>query len=119
GNVTLKFKLVTKLGGDVTKRQLAFGIPPALSSKLSLVIDENDAEVEFPSAIAFERKAEQKETRVEAIMGSGDRVEMYWTPRVKRINEMSASIFAQNHSLITIGGGVLNVRATLDYQIAQ
>ena len=46
GNATLKVKLVTKLGGDVTKRQLAFAIPPALSSKLSLAIDENDADVE-------------------------------------------------------------------------
>ena len=30
GSVALQLKLIAKLGGDVTRRQLAFGIPPAL-----------------------------------------------------------------------------------------
>ena len=54
-NVDLHFKLVAKLGGEVSRRQLAFGIPPALSSRVSVVIDEAEADVEFPSAVTFER----------------------------------------------------------------
>ncbi len=119
GSATVQLKLVVKLGGDVTKRQLAFAIPPALSSKLVMTIDEGDADVEFPTAIAFKRAPDKTETRVEAILGSGDRVEMFWTPRVKRVAEMAASIFAQNTVLVTFGGGVVNTRATLDYQITQ
>ena len=52
-------------------------------------------------------------------MGAAGRVEMHWTPRVKRIAEMAASIFVHNISLVTIGGGVMNIRSALDYQIAQ
>ncbi|HYV28119.1 MAG TPA: hypothetical protein VFA77_11335, partial [Candidatus Eisenbacteria bacterium] len=60
-----------------------------------------------------------KETRVEAILGAGDRVEMFWTPRTKRVTEMAASVFAQSTSLVTVGGGAVNTRTIVDYQIAQ
>jgi len=119
GSATLKLKFAVKLGGDVSKRRLAFAVPPALSSQLNVTIDEAEADVEFPTAIAFKRAPAQKETQVEAVLGAGDRVEMFWTPRVKRIGEMAASIFVQNTSLVTVGGGVVNTRATLDYQITQ
>src|SRR6185436_7883337 len=65
------------------------------------------------------RTTDKKETRVEAILGAGDRVELLWTPRLKRITEMAASIFAQNTTLVTVGGGAVNTRAVLDYQITQ
>jgi hypothetical protein len=52
-SVTLKF--VVKLGGDGSRRRLSFGIPLALASRLSAAIDEPDAEVEFPAAIALQR----------------------------------------------------------------
>src|SRR5262249_45660292 len=119
GSALVHLKLVAKLGGDVCKRQLAFAIPPALSSQLTMSIDEAEADVEFPTAIAFKRAPEGKQTRVEAILGSGDHVEMFWTPRVKRVAEMAASIFVENTALVTVAGGVVNTGAVLDYQIAQ
>ncbi|MEW6307063.1 MAG: hypothetical protein AB1705_26670, partial [Verrucomicrobiota bacterium] len=84
GDVTLQFKLLTRLGGDVTRRTLAFGIPPALASQMTLTIDEADAAVEFPSAVAFKRSTVEQQTRVEAVIGAGGEVQLYWTPRVKR-----------------------------------
>ncbi len=119
GTVTLRLKLVAKLGGDSTKRALEFAIPPALASKLSVSIDEPEAEVEFPTAIAFQRSTNQNETRVEAILGAGDRVEMSWMPRMKRIGEMAASIFAQSTTLVTVAGGAVNTRSVINYQVSQ
>jgi len=119
GNATVKVKLVVKLSGEVTRRQLAFTIPPALSSKLSIQIAEAQADVEFPTAVAFQRAPDNQETRVDAILGSGDRVEMFWTPRVKRVTDMAASIFVQNTSLVSFGSGAVNTRSTLDYQVTQ
>jgi hypothetical protein len=46
-------------------------------------------------------------------------VDLAWTPRLKRIAEMDATIFAQTATLVTVGGGVVNSRAFVDYQIAQ
>ena len=119
GSVTLQLKLIAKLGGDVTRRQLAFGIPPALSSRVSVVIDEAEADVEFPTAVSFERTSANQQTRVEAVIGPAERLELNWTPRVKRAAEIVATVFVQNTALVTIGGGVMNTRATLDYQISQ
>ena len=119
GAVTLQIKLLVKVAGDVTKRRLIFGIPPALSSQVSLALDESGADVDFPTAISFQRSLDQGKTRVDAVVGSGDHIELLWTPRVKSAAEMAATVFCRNAALVTFGGGVMNVHATLDYQITQ
>jgi len=119
GNTTLQLRLLVKLAGDVTKQHLAFAIPPALSSQVALLLDQPEADVDFPTAISFKRRPEQDKTRVEAVIGSGGRVELRWTPRVKRADEVAATVFCQSTALVTFGGGVMNVRDTLDYQVTQ
>jgi prepilin-type processing-associated H-X9-DG protein len=119
GDVTLQIELLVKIAGDVTKRRLAFAIPPALSIQVALTLAEAEADVDFPAAISFQRILEQDKTRVEAVMGSADHVELLWTPRVKRAAEVPATVFCQDAVLVTLGGGVENLHATLDYQITQ
>ncbi|HTX20485.1 MAG TPA: hypothetical protein VMD27_01300 [Candidatus Aquilonibacter sp.] len=119
GDATLEIKMLVKIAGDVTKRQLVFAIPPALSSQIAFTLDEAQADVDFPTAISFKRILDNDTTRVEAVIGAASQVELLWTPRVKRADEVAATIFCQNNSLVTFGGGVMNVRATLDYQITQ
>ena len=119
GETVLQLKLLVKLGGDITKRQLAFGIPAALTSQLLLTIDQPDADVEFPAAISYKRATTGQQTHLEAMIGSGGRVELLWTPRVKRAAEIAANVICHNATLISVGGGVLNTRSTLDYQITQ
>ena len=119
GDAVVQIKMLVKPGGDVTKRRLTFGIPPALTSRVALVLDQPEADVDFPAAISFRRVLDQDRTRVEAVLGSADRVELLWTPRVKRAAEVAATVFCQNAALVTIADGVVNVRAMLDYQVTQ
>ncbi|MBN2507222.1 MAG: hypothetical protein JXQ71_11055 [Verrucomicrobia bacterium] len=118
-NATVKARFLVRLAGDVTRRQLMFAIPPALASRLDLTIDEEDADVDFPAAVTFRRSVVGKTTRVEAVLGAGGRVELGWTPRMKRATDVAASVFVQNTSLVSVGGGVVNTRTRLDYQLAQ
>ncbi len=119
GPATLQMKLLGKLGGDVTKRSLAFTIPPALSSQVNMTIDEAEADVEFPTAVSFRRTAGNGQTSVSAILGAADRFDLTWTPRVKRAAEIAATVFCQNTALATFSGGVTKLRTTLDYQVTQ
>jgi type II secretory pathway pseudopilin PulG len=116
---TLEIKMLVKIAGDVTKRRLAFGIPPALSSQIVFALGESEADVDFPTAISFKRILEKDKTRVEAVMGSADHIELLWTPRVKRAEEVAATVFCQNAALVTFGSGVVNIHAAMDYQITQ
>ena len=84
-----------------------------------MTVDEPEAAVEFPAAVAYHSVAAQQQTRVEAVMGAGDRVELYWAPRVKRAAEIAATVFCQNATLVSFGGGVMTTRSLLDYQITQ
>ena len=119
GSSILQIKMLVKISGDVTKRRLAFAIPPALTTQLVLALNQPEADVDFPSAISFKRSLNKDTTGVDAVLGSADRVELLWTPRVKRAEEVAATIFCRNAALATFGGGVMNLRATLDYQITQ
>ena len=119
GEATLQLKLLVRLGGDVTKRQLAFAIPAALTSRLALTIDQPDADVEFPGAISFKRATQAQSTRLDALIGAGERVSLAWTPRVKRAAEVAATVMCQNAALVSFGGGVMSVRSVLDYQVTQ
>jgi type II secretory pathway pseudopilin PulG len=119
GSATVQFRLLVKIGGNVTKRHLTFAVPPALSSQVALTLDQPEADVDFPTAISFKRAMDGDKTCVEAVMGSAEKIELLWTPRVKRAAEVAATVFCQNAALVTFGGGVMNVRATLDYQVTQ
>jgi prepilin-type processing-associated H-X9-DG protein len=117
--VTLEITMLVKIKGDVTKRELAFGIPPALSSQASFVLDQPDADVDLPSAVSFKRILQSNKTCVDAVMGSAANVDLVWTPRTKQAAEVATTVFCQNAGLVTFGGGVVNVRSTMDYQITQ
>lgn len=119
GETVLEMKLLVKLGGDVTKRWFTLCIPPALSSRMSLVIDQPDADVDFQNAVSFQRATSGQQTRVDGVIGSADWVTVQWTPRVKRAAEVATTVFCQNSAVVTFGGGVINTRAALDYQITQ
>jgi type II secretory pathway pseudopilin PulG len=119
GDPVLQIKMLVKISGDVTKRKLAFAIPPALTSQISLVLNQPEADVDFPGAISFKRSLNQDTTEVAAVIGSADSIELLWTPRVKRAEEVAATVFCRNAALVSFGGGVMNLHATLDYQITQ
>src|SRR4029079_13760544 len=86
---------------------------------VALTLDQAEADVDFPGAISFKRTLSNDKTRVDAVIGSGDRVELLWTPRVKRAAEVAATIFCQNTSLVAFGSGMANVRAVMDFQVTQ
>jgi prepilin-type processing-associated H-X9-DG protein len=119
GRSILHIKFLVKLTGDVAKRQIVFGIPSALTSRVTVTLDDSEAVVEAPMAVSFKSTANGTQTLVEAVFGASDHVELAWTPRMKRAEEMAATVFCQNASRVTFGGGAVNVRSVLDYQITQ
>jgi len=119
GKTAVRVKFLVKLGGDVAKRQIVFGIPPAVTSRVAVTIDEAEALVEVPQAVSFQSTPGGQQTVVAAVLAASDRVELNWTPRMKRAAETVATVFCQNTALVSFGRGVVNVRAQLDYQVTQ
>lgn len=119
GKTTIRLQFIVKVTGDVARRQVSFAIPETLSSRVNLLLDELEASVEFPGTVSYQSTTEGHQTRVEAVIGSGSKLDLTWTPRVKRAAEMAATVFAQNTSLASMGIGVMTIRTTLDYQVMQ
>ena len=95
GRRDVQIKMLVKLGGDVTKRWFTLPPSPALSSRMSFVIDQPDADVDFQNAVSFKRTTSGQQTRMEAVIGAADWITVQWTPRVKRAAEVAATIFCQ------------------------
>jgi hypothetical protein len=119
GSASAEIVLLVKLAEESGRRRLQFGLPPALASTFSLLLDEPDAAIDFPTAIAFERTAVETGTRVEAVLGATDRVELSWTPKLKRAGEITTTAFARQSSLIHFASGAVSIQSILDYQISQ
>lgn len=119
GPAKVRVKFLARLVGDAAKRQLSFAIPPALTSTLAITINEPEAVVDLPTAVTFKTAPAAQQTRVDGTIGAADRLELAWTPRVKKADEIAATVFVQNAVLVSFEGGVIRSRATLDYQITQ
>jgi len=119
GEATVKMKFLTKHAGDATKRTLGFGIPSSLTSKVDVVLQEDDSEVEMPTAVTFNTSSGGSETLVDAVIGASDRLELTWKPRIKKAKEIAATVFVQNASTISFGNGVVQARTVLDYTVSQ
>jgi hypothetical protein len=119
GPAAVRFALLVKLGGDVGRRTLDFRIPPALGTRLSLRLDEPDADVEFPGAVSFSRTNAGPQTRIEAVLGATDRIALAWTPRLRRASESGSLVFVQEAALVTLGNGVAATRSQLEFTTPQ
>lgn len=119
GPASVRMSLVVKLGGDAGRRQLGFALPPALGSQLTLTLPETDAEVEFPEAVSFSRTTEGGATVVKAVLGAANRLNLMWTPRRKQAADLPTTAFADQTTVITLGSGVMNLRASLEWTVSQ
>jgi len=119
GSATLRLKLLAPLGGDLAKPELDLALPPALGGQMALVLSEPDADVEFPDAIGLVRRLEGETTVIEAVLGSNDRLNLRWTPKRKRADEVEATVFADQTALITLGNGAIHTRTVIDWQASQ
>lgn len=119
GSAAIRLKLLVKIAGDASRRQLDFPIPPALGSRLALTLPEAEAEIDFPAALSLQRETRGQTTVIEAVLGATDRLTLSWTPRRKRAAELAATAFATQTSLVTLGEGVVNTRATFEWQVTQ
>jgi hypothetical protein len=129
GAVKVQLRYLVKLQGDTPARRFQFGLPDALLSRALITLDEPDATVEIPGAIALTYLPPRGqgpgalpvsgETRVEAVLSNTNRLEMTWTPKIIRAADIAATLFCQNAARVTFDGGALHVAATLDYQVMQ
>lgn len=119
GSATIELDLVLPVAGNASQRQLAFRLPPAWASEFVLTLDEPDAEVSFPSAVAWQSRTEDDRTVVRGVIGASDRLALSWTPRVRRASEVEASVLVDQIARATVGPASLNLRSTLDFQVTQ
>ena len=119
GKTEVQVSFLIPLKGDATARSLAFGIPAALTSKMKATLAEANAEIDVTGAVTTEIEANSNRTSVTALLGTAAQLALQWKPRVKKAEEITATVFARSASLVTFQRGLMRTRTQVDYQITQ
>lgn len=119
GKAEVKVSFLTSLQGDATARSLTFGIPAALTSQVQATLAEANAEIAISGAVTTETEVKANQTAVTALLGTAPQLALQWKPRVKKAEEIAATVFARSASLVTFQRGLLRTRTMVDYQITQ
>ena len=119
GKAEVQVSFLIPLKGNATARSLTFGIPAALTSEVKATLAEANAEIGVTGAVTIETEANANQTAITALLGTAAQLALQWKPRVKKAEEITATVFARSTSLVTFQRGLMRTRTQVDYQITQ
>ena len=119
GNAEAKVKFLVKHSGTVAERKLAVGIPPSLTTEVKTVLNETGAEISVPQAVLESTEEAANQTTHTATLAAATQLDLHWKPRVKQAQEIAATVFARNASLISFQRGLVRTRTQIDYNVTQ
>ena len=119
GKAEVQVSFLIPLKGNATARSLTFGIPAALTSEVKATLAEANAEIGVTGAVTTETEANANQTAITALLGTAAQLALQWKPRVKKAEEITATVFARSTSLVTFQRGLMRTRTQVDYQITQ
>ena len=119
GNTEAKVKFLVKHTGTVTERKLGVGIPPALTTEVVAVLNETGAEISVPQAVLESTAEAANTTTLTATLAAATQLDLLWKPKVKQAQEIAATVFARNASLVSFQRGLVRTRTQIDYSVTQ
>lgn len=99
-------------------RETSLDVPSGRVRRIRLETDRGDLEVQLPGAMRVERKIEQGQLIINAILGSQEPLVVRWKPQVK-LADAKLVLSSQANTIVDVRAGLLRLDALFDFQIAQ
>ncbi|NIS51689.1 MAG: hypothetical protein GWN67_11375 [Phycisphaerae bacterium] len=99
-------------------RQASLQVPFGRMRRIRLVSDRPDLEVSLPSAMRVERKIENGQLIISAILGPRQSLMVRWKPLVT-LADAKLVLSSQANTVVDVRAGLLHVDALFDFQVAQ
>ena len=99
-------------------RQTTLQVPSARIRHIKLVSDRPDLEVQLPQALRVERRIEQDQLVINAVLGPGQPLVLRWKPQVK-LADAKLVLSSQANTIVDVRAGLLALDVAFDFQVAQ
>jgi len=99
-------------------REASLQIPSGRMRKIQLVSDRPDLEVQLPGAMRIQRKIEQGQLTITAILGPHQPFVVRWKPQVE-LAGAKLVLSSQANTIVDVRAALLHVDALFDFQITQ
>ena len=99
-------------------RQASLQAPAGRVRQIRLVSDRPDLEVQLPHALRVQRRVEQNQLIVEALLGPHEPLEIRWKPQVQ-LADARLVLSSQANTVVGVRAGLMEIDALFDFQISQ
>jgi hypothetical protein len=99
-------------------RQTSLEVPFGRVRRIQLVSDRPDLEVQLPGAMRIQRKTEQDQLVISAILGPRQPLVVRWKPQVK-LADAKLVLSSQSNTIVDVRAGLLGVDVLFDFHVAQ
>jgi hypothetical protein len=99
-------------------RQTSLEVASGRVRQIQLTCDRPDLEVQLPGAMRVQRRIEQGQLRLEAVLGPRQPFVVRWKPQVQ-LADAKLVLSSQANTIVDVRAGLLRVDTVFDFQVAQ
>jgi hypothetical protein len=99
-------------------RQAQLQVPRGRVRQIKLISSQPDLEVQLPGALRVQRRVEQGQLIIEAMLGPHDPLDVRWKPQMQ-LEDAKLVLSSQANTVADVRAGLMQVDAQFDFQIAQ
>ena len=103
---------------DAAWREVSFRVPRSRRRVLQVDCDRADLQVQFPGALRLQRRVEDKQLQVSAVLGPGKPFAVRWKPQVQRI-EADLVLSARVNTVARLNVGAVQLDTLFRFDIPQ
>lgn len=116
--ISATFVAKSQVDPNSSWREASLEVPPGRMRKIQLVSDRPDLEVQLPGAMRIQRRIEQGQLTISAILGPRQPFVVRWKPQVE-LAGAKLVLSSQANTIVDVRAALLHVDALFDFQITQ
>ncbi len=99
-------------------RQASLQVPAGRVRQIRLVASEPDLEIQLPRALRVQRRIDEGQLVVEAMLGPGEPLTVRWKPQVQ-LADAKLVLSSHAHTVVNVRVGLMQVDTLFDFEVAQ
>ncbi len=99
-------------------RQTRLQVPRGRVRQIRLTSSQPDLEVQLPGALRVQRRVDQGQLVIEALLGPREPLDIRWKPQVQ-LADAKLVLSSQANTVVDVRAGLMQVDAQFEFQIAQ
>ncbi|MCG2711421.1 MAG: hypothetical protein L6416_03745, partial [Candidatus Omnitrophica bacterium] len=119
GNYAVGVQFASLVNRKNDRNILNIGVTQAAISKLQLLFEGTDLDIQSIPAMSTQIKSKGKQTEFTAYLGMAKQIEVSWFAKPTALAKAKLLFNSENNTLITISSGVINTNTFLNYKVIQ